>query len=175
MVEDVAFYVAEARKALGRAGGGPVVELGVGTGRIAIPIAQAGVPVIGVDSSAGMLEVCRARAGGRRRRSCSTCARATCATRRSTERVPLVACPFRAYLHLETDADRRAALAAAHRLLLPGRPPRFDVFTPAPDDIAETQRPLDRARARDLGARRLGRGGAPPHAERPRTTSAPRR
>src|SRR6185436_9322173 len=62
VVEDVEFYVAEARKAVGRAGGGPVVELGVGTGRIAIPVAEAGVAVIGVDSSAGMLEVCRARA-----------------------------------------------------------------------------------------------------------------
>jgi ubiquinone/menaquinone biosynthesis C-methylase UbiE len=54
VTEDIDFYVAEARKA-----GGPVVELGVGTGRIAVPVAAAGVPVIGVDSSAGMLEVCR--------------------------------------------------------------------------------------------------------------------
>ena len=40
VTEDVGFYVAEARSA-----GRPVVELGVGTGRIAIPIAQAGVQV----------------------------------------------------------------------------------------------------------------------------------
>jgi SAM-dependent methyltransferase len=39
---------------------------------------------------------------------------------------------------METDADRRAALAAAHRLLLPGGLLAFDVFTPAPDDIAAT-------------------------------------
>jgi ubiquinone/menaquinone biosynthesis C-methylase UbiE len=57
VTEDVDFYVAEARKA-----GGPVVELGVGTGRIAVPTAQAGVPVIGIDSSERMLDVCRARA-----------------------------------------------------------------------------------------------------------------
>src|SRR5579862_4700077 len=65
VVEDVAFYVAEAGKAAGRTGaspGTPVVELGVGTGRIAIPIAAAGIPVIGVDSSEAMLDVCRARA-----------------------------------------------------------------------------------------------------------------
>ena len=45
MVEDVSFYVAEARKAGGAAGaepGGPIVELGVGTGRIAVPTAEAG-------------------------------------------------------------------------------------------------------------------------------------
>src|SRR5919197_4942931 len=57
VTEDVAFYLDEARRA-----GGPVVELGVGTGRIAIPIAADGIRVIGVDSSAGMLDVCRRRA-----------------------------------------------------------------------------------------------------------------
>ena len=57
VTEDVSFYVQEAEQAES-----PVVELGVGTGRIAIPIARAGVRVIGVDSSAGMLAVCRAEA-----------------------------------------------------------------------------------------------------------------
>ena len=57
VTEDVAFYVDEAL-----ASGGPVVELAVGTGRIAIPIAQAGIDVIGVDSSPGMLAVARAAA-----------------------------------------------------------------------------------------------------------------
>ena len=53
VTEDLHFYVEEARAA-----GGDVVELVVGTGRIAIPIAAAGVRVIGVDSSRGMLDVC---------------------------------------------------------------------------------------------------------------------
>src|ERR671924_332792 len=57
VTEDVGFYVAEARKA-----GGPVVELGVGTGRIAVPIAAQGVRVIGVDDSAGVVEACRSQA-----------------------------------------------------------------------------------------------------------------
>ena len=57
VTEDVGFYVREAV-----ASGGPVVELAVGTGRIAIPIAVAGIPVIGVDQSPGMLEVARAYA-----------------------------------------------------------------------------------------------------------------
>ncbi|HEY4411667.1 MAG TPA: hypothetical protein VGN06_01605, partial [Gaiellaceae bacterium] len=43
VIEDISFYVDEALAA-----GGPVVELGVGTGRIAIPTAMAGVHVIGV-------------------------------------------------------------------------------------------------------------------------------
>src|SRR5207248_3697108 len=51
---------------------------------------------------------------------------------------PLVTVPFRSLLHMQTDADRRAAVRAAHRLLEPGGTFVFDVFCPGPDDIAET-------------------------------------
>src|SRR3954463_4998783 len=55
---DVPFYVGLAREA-----DGPLVELAVGTGRVAIPVARAtGTRVIGIDSSAGMLTRARARA-----------------------------------------------------------------------------------------------------------------
>ena len=46
------------------AGDGPVLELGVGTGRLAIPLARAGLRVTGVDSSAAMLERLAAKPGG---------------------------------------------------------------------------------------------------------------
>jgi SAM-dependent methyltransferase len=133
VVEDVAFYLDEARKATP-----PVVELGVGTGRIAVPIAAEGIAVIGVDSSAGMLDVCRERA------------RLAGVEERLDLRlgdlrdppvegpVALVICPFRSYLHLEDEAERRAALTAVHGLLAPGGRLAFDVFTPAPDDIEQT-------------------------------------
>ena len=48
--EDVELYVEEAL-----ASGGPVVELAVGTGRVAVPTAKAGIGVIGVDQSPGCL------------------------------------------------------------------------------------------------------------------------
>ncbi len=54
------------------------------------------------------------------------------------ERVRLVTCPFRAFLHLQTDADRLVALRAARGMLLPGGRLVFDVFEPGADDIAET-------------------------------------
>ena len=57
VVEDVSFYVDEAVRS-----GGPVLELGVGTARVAVPIAAAGIEVVGVDLSEGMLEVARERA-----------------------------------------------------------------------------------------------------------------
>jgi SAM-dependent methyltransferase len=133
VVEDISFYVEEAV-----ASGGPVVELGVGTGRIAIPTAAAGVHVIGVDSSAGMLEVCaeQARAAGVAERLDLRLGD----LRRPPvdERVPLVTCPFRAYLHLASDEERLEALAAARGLLRSGGRLIFDVFKPSQDDIDET-------------------------------------
>jgi len=44
------------RTLLELAGSGPICELGVGTGRLAIPLAQGGVAVVGIDASAAMLE-----------------------------------------------------------------------------------------------------------------------
>jgi SAM-dependent methyltransferase len=133
VVEDISFYVDEAL-----ASGGPVVELGVGTGRIAIPTAGAGVHVIGVDSSAGMLAVCAEEA--RRAGVAERLDLRQGDLRRPPveERVPLVTCPFRAYLHLSSGAERLEALRAARDLLLPGGRLVFDVFAPSNEDIEET-------------------------------------
>jgi SAM-dependent methyltransferase len=47
-----------------RAGGHPALELGIGTGRIALPLAERGVPVDGIDASPGMVEQLRGKPGG---------------------------------------------------------------------------------------------------------------
>jgi len=133
VVEDISFYVDEAL-----ASGGPVVELGVGTGRIAIPTAMAGVHVIGVDSSAGMLAVCAQAACAAGVESRLDLRQGDLRRPPVDERVPLVTCPFRAYLHLANDAERLAALGAARELLLPGGRLVFDVFVPSAEDIEET-------------------------------------
>ena len=141
VIEDVAFYVAEARKAARRAGGrgrSPVVELGVGTGRIAIPTAEAGVPVIGIDSSAGMLAVCRERAETAGVGDLLDLRLGDLRDPPVGERTMLVTCPFRAYLHLASDEERLAALKCARDLLQPGGRLVFDVFAPSREDIEET-------------------------------------
>jgi SAM-dependent methyltransferase len=131
VTEDVEFYVKEAR-----ASGGPVVELACGTGRISVPIAKAGISVIGVDASAGMLEVAREyaategvvldlRLGDLREPPVP-------------ERVPLVLIPFRSLLHMTTEHERLRALRAARELLLPGGRLVFDVFAPSAEDVEDT-------------------------------------
>jgi SAM-dependent methyltransferase len=135
VTEDVGFYVAEAKRA-----GGPIVELAVGTGRIAVPTAAEGVSVIGVDSSPGMLEVCRQRAELAGVAELLDLRLGDLAEPPVDERVRLVTCPFRSYLHLLDDDQRLGALGAARELLVPGGRLVFDVFAPAPDDIRDTHR-----------------------------------
>ena len=60
MTEDVAHYVSLAREA-----DGPIVELAVGTGRVALEVVrETGKPVLGIDSSPAMLDIARERAAG---------------------------------------------------------------------------------------------------------------
>jgi SAM-dependent methyltransferase len=134
VTEDVPFYVAEAR----RVSPGPVVELGIGTGRIAVPIAAEGIRVIGVDSSAGMLEVGRERAETAGVADLIELRLGDLRAPPVSEQVELVICPFRSYLHLRSDEERLGALRAARELLVPGGRLVFDVFAPGADDIAET-------------------------------------
>jgi SAM-dependent methyltransferase len=133
VTEDVSFYVAEAR-----ASGGPVVELAVGTGRIAVPVAKAGVAVIGVDESPGMLDVARAYAEREGVSELVDLRRGDLREPPVPERVPLVTCPFRSLLHLADEAEKLRALKAAHDVLRPGGRLVFDVFAPSRDDIDET-------------------------------------
>jgi SAM-dependent methyltransferase len=133
VTEDVDFYVEHAL-----ACGGPVVELAVGTGRIAIPIAAAGIRVIGVDSSPEMLAVARASAEAAGVSSFVDLRLGDLREPPVPELVPLVICPFRSLLHMETGAEKLRALRAARHLLVPEGRFVFDVFAPSREDIEET-------------------------------------
>jgi ubiquinone/menaquinone biosynthesis C-methylase UbiE len=101
MTEDVPFYVE-----LAGAADGPLVELAIGNGRVAIPVAQAtGQTVVGVDTSPAMLAQAR---------SAAAAAGVTLDLREADMRdleldepAALIYCPFRALLHLPTWSDRR--------------------------------------------------------------------
>ncbi len=133
VVEDVDFYVEEAL-----ASGGPVVELAVGTGRIAVPVAEAWIDVIGVDASPGMLEVAREAALARGVAGRLDLRVGDLRRPPVRERVPLVICPFRSLLHMPDEREKLRALRAARGLLAPGGRFVFDVFAPSGEDIAET-------------------------------------
>lgn len=113
MTADVAFYVELARQA-----DGPLVELAVGNGRVAIPVAQAtGRHVIGIDSSPAMLAQARVRAA---EASVDLDLReGDMRDLRLDEPAALIYCPFRALLHLPTWADRRRTFERVAAALRP--------------------------------------------------------
>ena len=133
VTEDVGFYVDLAVES-----GGPVVELAVGTGRIAVPVARAGIRVIGVDSSPGMLAVARAAVEGAGVSDLVELREGDLREPPVSERVPLVLCPFRSLLHMQTEEEKLRALRAASELLAPDGRFVFDVFSPSREDIEET-------------------------------------
>jgi SAM-dependent methyltransferase len=114
MTEDVPFYVE-----LARATDGPIVELAVGSGRVAIPVAEAtGRPVLGIDASPAMLAQARERAAA---------AGVDLELREGDMRdleletpAGLVYCPFRGLLHVATWADRRRLFERVAASLRPG-------------------------------------------------------
>jgi ubiquinone/menaquinone biosynthesis C-methylase UbiE len=119
---DAAFY-----RALAQETGGPVLELGCGTGRVLLPIAALGIPCVGVDASPAMLAGLRAKGPPPNLELVEG--------RMETfdlghRRFRLVTCPFRAFQHLLDVKAQLAALANVRRHLAPGGLLAFDVFDP---------------------------------------------
>jgi ubiquinone/menaquinone biosynthesis C-methylase UbiE len=114
MTDDVQFYVELARESEG-----PLVELAVGNGRVAIPVArETGRRVIGVDKSPAMLAQARERVA-----EAGVDVELREADMREfelDEAAGLVYCPFRSLGHLPTWADRRRAFERVHASLRPG-------------------------------------------------------
>ena len=131
VLEDIPFYVDLAVRS-----GGPVLEHGVGAGRVAVPTALAGIAVVGVDSSPAMLELARRRVEPHA--VDLRLIKGDMLTLPELGRFALVTIPFRALLHLSSDAERLAVLAAVRQRLVPGGVLAFDVFHPDAEDISET-------------------------------------
>lgn len=130
--DEVAFYLEEALVA-----GGPVLEIGVGTGRIAIPAAKQGVEIFGVDASPEMLAVAEAKAkaaaplpGG------LTLLKADMRTLElGRTDFALVTIPARTLLLATSYEEQMATLCCAARHIRPGGRLIFNLFNPTPDLI----------------------------------------
>lgn len=129
---DVAFY-----RELARAAGGPVLELGCGTGRVLLEIAGDGVECTGLDASAEMLAALRARA--------AVPLELVHADMRDFDlpgrRFALIFSAFRAFQHLLTVEDQLRCLARVRAHLRPGGRLAFDVFDPRPERTALDEEP----------------------------------
>lgn len=139
---DVAFYVEAAV-----ASGSPVLELGCGTGRILIPVAQAGVDTVGLDRSADMLAIAHGKLAAcppvvkRRARLLHGDMRAL----ELEQRFALVTIPYRAFLHNLSAEDQMHTLDGVRRHLTDDGRLILNIFDPSVRLLAagRSSRPAD--------------------------------
>jgi SAM-dependent methyltransferase len=124
---DLEHYVDRAQAA-----GGDVLELGCGTGRILVPVAAAGVPVVGLEPDQELLECASQRlqdSGG----GAAECARLVSGRMETLdlgERFHAVMAPYRAFQHLLTPVDQEEALTRIHEHLVPDGLLLLDTYDP---------------------------------------------
>lgn len=114
-------------------GAGSVLDLGCGTGALAVRIAAQGAEVTGVDPAGAMLDIARARPGGDRVTWVEADARGI-DLGRGFDLVMMTGHAFQVFL---TDADRAAGLATIARHLAPGGRFIFDMRNPAVQEWEE--------------------------------------
>jgi SAM-dependent methyltransferase len=106
---------------------GPVLEVGVGTGRFFLEALQRGADIHGVDISPAMVEVLRAKLPPQQQHRVEV---ADVCALNTAGNYALVIAPFRVFMHLLTVERQLQALAALHRQLIPGGTLIFDLFVP---------------------------------------------
>jgi SAM-dependent methyltransferase len=130
---DIAFYVLACEDAAG-----PIVELGAGSGRIAVELARHGHRVVALDASPAMLAQLARRAS---RHALGDLIEPVLGDLLDPPPLPpsdRVLAPFRTFMHLSGDDERRRALTAAATLLADGGRFVFDVFEPSAADVRAT-------------------------------------
>ena len=132
-VGDAEWYRGKARQC-----GGPVLELGAGTGRITLGIAQDGVAVHALDASPAMLDMLRQKLASQppEVRERVVAVLGDMRTFTLAERFALIIAPFRAFLHNLTEHDQLACLHRVREHLRPGGGFAFNVFHPSLEYMA---------------------------------------
>lgn len=129
---DIGFYVEAARQT-----GGPVLEVGCGTGRVLVPTARAGIDILGLDLSSHMLHICRKRLKGESEAVQSRVQLVEADMREFSlpRTFRLATVPFRPFQHLTTVADQLSCLASIRRHLADDGLLILDVFNPSLDAL----------------------------------------
>ena len=131
--DDIQFYVDQARVS-----GGPILELGCGTGRVTIPIGMAGLEITGLDNSGKMLEVAKVKVSklsGIEKNIEFVAGDMT--TFSINKQFSLIIIPFNGFLSLLTIDDQRRCLENIKAHLIPDGRLIFDVFVPDLDTLTD--------------------------------------
>ena len=130
--EDIPFYVEEAKAA-----NGPVLELGCGTGRVTIPIAKAGVQIVGLDFSSAMLDIARDKADALLGLDNLSLIQGDMSDFNIEDRFGLIIIPFRGFQSLLSVEDEIKTLANIRRQLAPGGRLVLNIFVPDIDMMTQ--------------------------------------
>jgi SAM-dependent methyltransferase len=124
---DIDFYLDVAEEI-----GAPVLEIGVGTGRIAIPLADEGFKVVGIDNSAEMIRLAQENLKDIPKEFAQNLIlfQQDMKELELNQKFPLCIIPFRAFLHNLTQEDQLATLERIYQHLEPGGILTFDLFVP---------------------------------------------
>ena len=106
---------------------GPVLEIGVGTGRLFAEARRRRIDAWGIDLSPAMIACCRAKVEAPDRERVSV---ADALTMRPDRRFALVCAPFRVLSHVHDTVDQLRLLDAVHDCLAPGGEFAFDLYIP---------------------------------------------
>lgn len=128
---DIPFYVEAAR-----ASGGPVLEVGVGTGRVAVAMAQVGVDVVGIDISPTMLDRARRRVAAEGLDDRVRLLEADMRTADLGETFPLAVLPYRVIAHALTTEDLVDTLSTVRDHLAPNGRIVLSIPVPEASDLA---------------------------------------
>lgn len=140
--DDISYYVDLAEK-----NSGPVLELGCGTGRVLVPVAQTGCEITGLDPSSAMLDICRKRLEDEDTdlRKRVTLINGDMRNFELGRKFSLITTPFRSFQHLETVEDQLKTLKNIHRHLEDNGVFVLDLFNPSMKYI------LDESRKEEFG------------------------
>ncbi len=136
-MEDVEFYINICKKY-----GEPVLELACGTGRVLIPLAKAGLKVIGLDISDSMLKVLESKLSGLNKeiREKISFLKGDAREFSLDERFNTIIMPFSSIVHLLNVDDALKTFKNAYRHLNDGGAFIFDVFDPNLEKISKGKR-----------------------------------
>lgn len=135
VTEDIPFYVEEARKS-----GGPILELGCGTGRVTIPIARTGLKTVGLDISSEMLTIAKQKGSDLiGDEGPLTLLQSDMRNFCTNQHFNLIIIPFRGFLSLTNVGDQALALDNIKQHLNKNGRLIFNAFVPDLDMLAQEE------------------------------------
>lgn len=129
---DLAMYLGFAERV-----GSPILDLGCGTGRVLIRLAQAGFQVTGLDVSGAMLELARRKVAAQGLEQYVHLVQADMRDFALDQQFHMALCAINSFMHLETQIDQLVALRCWRRHLRPGGLLILDLFPPNPELLAD--------------------------------------